>query len=592
MNLLVVVFHVDFVAGIEFALVEHAVLFEEGDVFFLGECLEGFHGGAGIRETSLSSFFNPFVGIAVAVEDNALVFLNDLLEKVLEFFVELVCRNVSKLVCNDVECFCNNRIEDNVRFRATLARTRCTEFELVACECERRSTVTVRSVTRERRESIRTELESASLLAGLRIALFELVDDVSKLVAEVHGDYCRRSFVCAKAVVITSACDCHTEQVSVSIDSVNHSAERSKEDSVLVRVLTWVQEVGLTVVHRPVVVLTRTVDTCKRLFVEEADESVTVSNLTEDFHNLHVVVASEVHFFEHRSKFELSRSDFVVAGLSRNAELPEFLFHIVHEVQNARRNATEVVVFHLLVLSRSCTEQGAASLVEVRALEVETLVDEEVFLFGTERNSDLLLGNTEEAHEAVGGFLQSLDRTEKRSLLVESFTSVATECSRDAERCAVAVTLDESRGSRVPSGVTTSFESRTETTARERRCVRFADDQVLAAESENSLVAFGFQERVVLFGSGTGKRLEPVSKVSSAAIKGPLFHAVCNFASDARVERCAVIDSCKKLFADVFRQVSAHGVGVENVFTIKVDVCGGCGHVCACGFARDFLDCF
>ena len=154
------------------------------------------------------------------------------------------------------------------------------------------------------------------------------------------------------------------------------------------------------------------------------------------------------------------------------------------------------------------------------------------------------------------------------------------------------MTLDESRGSRVPCGVTTSFESRTETTARERRSVRFADDQVLAAESEDSLVTFGFQERVVLFGGGTGKGLEPVSKVSSATIKGPLFHAVCNFASDARVERCAVVDSCEKLFADVFRQVSAHGVGVEYVFTIKVDVCGGCGHVCAGGFARDFLDCF
>ena len=178
--------------------------------------------------------------------------------------------------------------------------------------------------------------------------------------------------------------------------------------------------------------LTGTVDAGERLFVQQANETVAVGDLAEHFHNLHVVVAGEVHFFEHRSEFELGRSDFVVAGLGRNAELPEFLFHIVHEVDDACRNATEVVVFHLLVLCRCSTEQGATGLVEVRALQVETFVDQEVFLFGTESDGDLLLGNAEETHKAVGGLLQGLNGAEKRSLLVQGFTSVATECSRDA----------------------------------------------------------------------------------------------------------------------------------------------------------------
>ena len=53
----------------------------------------------------LGSFFHPFVGIAVAVEDNALVFLHDLLQQVLQFFVELVGRNALQLVGDEVEGF-------------------------------------------------------------------------------------------------------------------------------------------------------------------------------------------------------------------------------------------------------------------------------------------------------------------------------------------------------------------------------------------------------------------------------------------------------------------------------------------------------
>ena len=591
-NLLVVIFHVDFVTGVEFALVEHAVLLEQGHVFLLGEGLEGFHGGADVREAALGCFFDPFVGVAVAVEDNLLVFLDNLLQQVLQFFVELVGRNVLHLVGDEVEGFGHNRVEDDVRFGATLAGARSAEFELVAGEGERRSTVTVGSVARERRQRVRTELQCTGLLAGLRIALLELVDDVGELVAEVHGDDCRRSFVGAETVVVTGTCNSHAEQVGVGVDSVDHSAECGEEDGVLVRVLARVQEVGLAVVHGPVVVLTGTVDAGERLFVQQANEAVAVSDLAEHFHNLHVVVAGEVHFFEHRSKFELGRSDFVVAGLGRNAEFPEFLFHIVHEVQDACRNTTEVVVFHLLVLGRCCTEQRAAGLVEVGTLQVEALVNQEVFLFGTESDGDLLCGDAEEAHKAVGGLLQGLNGAEQRSLLVEGFAGVATECSRDAERSTVAVTLDEGRRGRVPGCVAAGFESGTQASAREGGCVRFADDQVLAAEGHDCLPVLGFKEGIVLFGGGAGERLEPVREVGGTPVDCPLLHGVCDFVRNARVERCALVDGGEQLLADILGQVGAHGLCVKDVLAVKVETCGCGRHVFACGFARDFLDGF
>ncbi len=520
------------------------------------------------------------------------MFLHDLLQQVLQFFVELVGRDVLHLVGDEVEGFGHNRVEDDVRFGAALARTRSAEFKLVAGKGERRSSVAVGRVAREWRQRIGTELERARLLAGLGVTLFELVDDVGELVAKVHGDDCRRSFVRTETVVVAGAGDSHTEQVGVGVDGVDDSAERGEEDGVLVRVLARVQQVHLAVVHGPVVVLAGTVDAGERLFVQQADEAVAVCDLAEHFHNLHVVVAGEVHFLEHRGEFELGRGDFVVAGLGRDAELPEFLFHIVHEVDNACRNATEVVVFHLLVLCRCCTEQCTARLVEVRALQVEALVDQEVFLFGAEGDGNLLRSDAKEAHEAVGGLLQGLNGAEQRGLLVQGFASVATECGRDAERGAVTVALDEGGGGRIPGGVTAGFESRTEASARERGCVRFADDEVLAAEGENGLAVFGFEEGVVLFGGGTGKGLEPVGKVGSAAVDSPLFHGVGDFAGDTRVERCATVDGGEELLANVLGKIGAHGLGVEDVFAVEVDVCGCCGEVLAGVFCRDGLDCF
>ena len=250
------------------------------------------------------------------------------------------------------------------------------------------------------------------------------------------------------------------------------------------------------------------------------------------------------------------------------------------------------MVFHLLVLGRGCTEQGATGLVQVRALQVETLVNQEIFLFGTESDGDLLLSDAEETHKAVGGLLESLNGTEKRSLLVQGFAGVATECGRDAKRCAVAVALDEGRRGRIPGGIAAGFESRAEAAARERRCVRFADDQVLAAEGHDGLAVFGFQEGVVLFGGRTGEGLEPVRKVGGAAVDGPFFYGMCHFVRDARVKRCALVDGGEKLLADVLGQVGAHGLCVKDILSVKVEACGGGRHIFACVFARDFLDGF
>ena len=590
-NALVEIFDVDFVAGFHFAAVHHAILFEQLNIFFLREGLECFHGGADIRESAAFGFGNPFIGIAIAVEDHALVFLHDLLQNLLQARVEVLLVEFLELFRNHVERFGHDGVQNHVRLGAALAGTRSAEFELVAGERKRRSPIAVGSVAREGRKHVGTDAECTGLLRGLGHALFNLFNHVHQLIAKEHGDNCRRSFVRTEAVIVARTRNRHAEQVGVSVDGVDDGAKRGEEHGILVRVLARVEQVALAVRERPVVVLAGTVHAGERLFVQQAHETILVGHVAEHFHNHHVVVASEVHFLEHRGEFELRGRDFVVAGLRRNAELPEFGLDFVHEVEDAGRNATEVMVVHLLVLCRSGTEQRAAGLVQVGALQVEALVDEEIFLFGTERDGRLLGARLEAGHKTAGRLGKSLQAAEERSLLVERFAGVTAECRRDAERSAVTVTLDEGRRSRVPGGVAAGFERGTQTAARERRCVRFADDEVLAAERHDGAAAVRFQEGIVLLGGRAGKRLEPMSEMRSTAVHRPLLHGMGHVGSDGGVKGGALVDGRNQLFADVLRKVGTHGLDIENVLAVEIDIDRGGRQYGGGRGLRDFVDC-
>ena len=230
------------------------------------------------------------------------------------------------------------------------------------------------------------------------------------------------------------------------------------------RIVSGFQKVASVVADGPVVVLAGTVDSREGLFMEEADKSVFLGFLPEDFHDEHVVVAGEVEFLEQRGDFILCRSDFVVAGFRRDAESPESLFNIGHEGEDAMSDGTEVVVFKLLVLRRRSAEQGASGLHEVGTCEVEVLVDQEVLLFGAECDfRHMFAGFAEAADHAFDSLCKSRRGFQQRGLLVKGFAGVGAERSRDAERCAVRVTFDERRAGGIPCGVSAGFEGGAET---------------------------------------------------------------------------------------------------------------------------------
>ena len=82
------------VAGFKLGLGIDTVFLKESHVLFINEPRKNFGSGAEIVKSTLLSLFNPFVGVAVSVEDNALVSLDGLLKKCVNRFGELSLRNI------------------------------------------------------------------------------------------------------------------------------------------------------------------------------------------------------------------------------------------------------------------------------------------------------------------------------------------------------------------------------------------------------------------------------------------------------------------------------------------------------------------
>ncbi|CAB4913585.1 unannotated protein [freshwater metagenome] len=64
-----------------------------------------------------------------------------------------------------------------------------------------------------------------------------------------------------------------------------------------------------------------------------------------------------------------------MSSLRRNAELPEFLFAVVHARKDALRNRAEVVIVELLTLRGFGAKEGASRSDQIRTSKEEAFVD-------------------------------------------------------------------------------------------------------------------------------------------------------------------------------------------------------------------------
>ena len=211
------------------------------------------------------------------------------------------------------------------------------------------------------------------------------------------------------------------------------------------------------------------------------------------------------------------------------------------------------------------TIQRTARLQQVRPLQVEFLVDQEVLLFDTQRDFHRLLRLAEAFHQPDDRFFQYLCGPQQRRLLVEDFARVGAENRRDAERSAVVMAFDEGGARRIPRRVAARLERAAQAARREAGRVRFADRQRLAGEFENRLAVGEVQEGVVLLRRSARQRLEPVGVMRRAAGDGPFLHGRGDFIRDVRIQRLHAVDGRHELLVGVLRQMLRHFRDVEHI---------------------------
>ncbi len=112
-DLLVVILKLNVVTGIDFRLGQDAVLFEQVDVFFLDVIRHGFHGAAQVQQTALFRFRNPLRRIVVAVEDNALMVVDGILDDLVERGLEIL--RLFQLVGKLLEFVGDDGVQHHVR---------------------------------------------------------------------------------------------------------------------------------------------------------------------------------------------------------------------------------------------------------------------------------------------------------------------------------------------------------------------------------------------------------------------------------------------------------------------------------------------
>ena len=532
--------HRDLIAGRQLFAGIDPVLFDKIQVLLADVRRERVSTGAQVLKASALGFDDPFIGIVVAVEDDAGVLLERLADEGADVLFEFVLRNGFQDVREAFQLFGEDGVQHGVRACQRGRGAHHTEFELVAREGKGRCTVAVRIVLLEFRDELDAGLHFGGLDGFHGLARLDGILQSQEVVPEIDGDDGGRRLVRAETVVVSGARDTGSEEILVLVDTLDHGGQHDEEDEVVERVLAGFEQVDAGIGgDGPVIVFAGTVDAGKRLFMDEAREVVLLRNGLHDLHRQLVLVGADIGVRVDRRHLVLRRCDFVVLGLRVNTEFPQFHVEVGHEGLDRRLDGAEIVVLHLLALRGLGAEKGASGSDEVFPLVEEVAVDEEILLLTADGGTDMLRtgGVSEDVDDAHGLLVDGLDGAEQRSLLVEDLSAVGAEDGRDAE----GVILDERRRGRVPGGIAPRLEGGADAAGRERGRIGFGSDELFAGEVHDDLpVAHRSDEAVVLLRGDAGHGLEPVGVVRGTFFYCPGLHGTGDLLRDLRVQRLVV----------------------------------------------------
>ena len=134
--------------------------------------------------------------------------------------------------------------------------------------------------------------------------------------------------------------------------------------------------------------LSGSVDSLKRLFVQKARVVMLISHFFHNFHCQLIVINRDIGCLKNRCQFMLGRRHLVVFGFDRDSELPEFLIQIVHIFRNVRLNHSEIMILHLLSFRGRSANQCPSRKEQILSFLVIVLFNQEILLLGADCRVD------------------------------------------------------------------------------------------------------------------------------------------------------------------------------------------------------------
>ena len=132
--------------------------------------------------------------------------------------------------------------------------------------------------------------------------IFNGIQNSSQLISKEDGDNSRRRLVCTETMIVSCAGNGDTQQICIIVNRFDDSHQENQELCVFSRSTSGLQQVYTSICnHGPVVVFTGTIDTVEGFFMEQAYQTVFVSNFFHDFHLQLIVIDGNVCRVENRS---------------------------------------------------------------------------------------------------------------------------------------------------------------------------------------------------------------------------------------------------------------------------------------------------
>ena len=262
-------------------------------------------------------------------------------------------------------------------------------------------------------------------------------------------------------MIVTGVSHRYTHKLLIVVYRLDDSGEEKEEFCVFGGSLTCIKKILSAICgYRPVVVLTRAVNTRVGLLVKQTYKTVLFSDLLHIFHYEKILVDSHIGGGVYGSQLVLCGSCLVVLGLGVDTESPERLVEIGHIGADTGLERSEIVVLKLLSLGRGSAKESSARKLQILAQVIHFLVNYKIFLLRANGSGKALgLGITEKAEKTNALCADSVHRTQQGSLCIKRVARVGAERCGNVKRAV----LNKGVGGGIPCGVASCLKGSAKT---------------------------------------------------------------------------------------------------------------------------------